>query len=425
MRAVETLFEAYFKEADPEIASVLDRSLGGKDLAVDEAVKLFQAKGTDLALLVMVADYLRRIKVGNLVTYVVNRNVNFTNVCVKRCGFCAFSRDHRTEEGYFLPTEEIIRRVKQAREYGATEVCIQAGLAPGINGELYADLVRSIKAEVPDIHIHAFSPEEIKYASKRRGVDYRETLLELKEAGIGSIPGTAAEILDQSVRDMISPGRIRVSEWVEIVRTAHRLGIPTTATIMYGHVETDEQRVRHIALIREIQKETGGFTEFVPLSFVHWEAPMYMKKLVDAEYRLPTGADVLRLYAISRIMLNEYIPNLQVTWVKEGRKFSQIALNAGANDFGGTLMNESISTAAGASNGQLVSPKEFKRMIFDIGRVPAERNTLYKILKVHEENEASGHPLDYVEDVETTFGSYDSLVRMNEYRFVNTKFISG
>jgi 7,8-didemethyl-8-hydroxy-5-deazariboflavin synthase CofH subunit len=425
VRAFGSLLEAYFKESDPEIAAALDRVLDRRDLTIDEAVKLFRAKGADLTLLVMVADYLRRKRVGDLVTYVVNRNVNFTNVCVKRCGFCAFSRDHRTEEGYFLPTEEIIRRVKQAREYGATEVCIQAGLAPGVDGGLYARLVRAIKAEVPEIHIHAFSPEEIKYASKRKGVDFKEILLELREAGIGSIPGTAAEILDQGVRDTISPGRIRVSEWVDIVKTAHRLGIPTTATIMYGHIETDEQRVRHIALIRDIQKETGGFTEFVPLSFVHWEAPMYMKKLIDAEYRLPTGADVLRLYAVSRIMLNDYIPNIQVTWVKEGKKFSQIALNAGANDFGGTLMNESISTAAGASNGQLVSPKEFKRMIFDLGRVPAERSTLYRILKVHEENEASDHPLDTVEDVEATFGSYGALVKMNEYRFVNTKFISG
>jgi len=251
------------------------------------------------------------------------------------------------------------------------------------------------------------------------GVSYKEFLLMLKEAGIGSLPGTSAEILDQRVRDLFSPGRIKVDEWVEIIRTAHLLGIPTTSTIMYGHVETDLERAKHIALIREIQKETRGFTEFVPLSLVHWEAPMYTKKLLNVEFRLPTGADVLRMYAVSRVMLNGYISNIQVSWVKEGPRFSQIGLLAGANDMGGTLMNESISTAAGAANGQLVRPKEFIRMATDLNRIPAERSTLYKIIHIHSSASPS-HPLDSVSNPEEVFGSYQKLVRASEHRFINS-----
>ncbi|MEM0272676.1 MAG: 5-amino-6-(D-ribitylamino)uracil--L-tyrosine 4-hydroxyphenyl transferase CofH [Thermoprotei archaeon] len=421
MGNVLNAIESSLKNADPEISAILDRSLDGHEISPEEGAKLFGAKGGDLTLLMMVADNLREKTVGPLATYVVNRNINFTNVCVKRCGFCAFSRDHRTEEGYFLPIHEVVRRVKEARAYGATEVCIQAGLAPGVDGEFYPELVRQIKREVPEIHVHAFSPEEVKYGAKRLGVSYREFLLMLKEAGIGSLPGTSAEILESRVRSVISPGRIKVEEWVEIVKTAHKLGIPTTSTIMYGHVETDFERARHIALIREIQKETHGFTEFVPLSFVHWEAPMYMKGLVQADFRLPTGADVLRMYSVSRLMLNKWIPNLQVSWVKEGIKFSQIGLLAGANDMGGTLMNESISTSAGATNGQLVRPKEFIKLARDLGRTPAERSTLYQILRTHGDGEMVEHPLDRVVDPDEVFGSYQKLLKMSEFRFVEAR----
>ena len=417
MGSVLGAIEKTLKSVDPEISSILDKALDGREISEKEGAKLFGATGPNLTLLMMVADYLRQTTVGEYATYVVNRNINFTNVCVKRCGFCAFSRDHRTEEGYFLPIHEVVRRAKEARAYGATEVCIQAGLAPGISGEFYTELVRSIKKEVPELHIHAFSPEEVKYGAKRLGISYKEFLLMLKEAGIGSLPGTSAEILEQSVRDLISPGRIKVEEWVEIIKTAHKIGIPTTSTIMYGHVETDEQRARHIALIREIQKQTHGFTEFVPLSFVHWEAPMYTKRLIQAQFKLPTGADVLRMYAVSRVMLNRYIPNIQVSWVKEGTRFSQVGLLSGANDMGGTLMNESISTAAGATNGQLVRPRDFVRMARDIGRIPAERSTLYQILRVHEEGEPN-HPLDSVVDPDEVFGSYQKLLRTSEFRFV-------
>ncbi len=412
------ILESQLKNVEGDVSSIMDKVIDGREVNVEEGAKLFGVKGEALTLLMLTADYLRRKSVGDFATFVVNRNINFTNVCVKRCGFCAFSRDHRTEEGYFLPIEEIVRRAKEARAFGATEVCIQAGLAPGVSGELYPTLIRSIKKEVPELHIHAFSPEEVKYGSKRMGVSYKEFLLMLKEAGIGSLPGTSAEILDQRVRDLISPGRIKVDEWVEIIRTAHLLGIPTTSTIMYGHVETDLERAKHIALIREIQKETHGFTEFVPLSLIHWEAPMYTKKLLNVEFRLPTGADVLRMYAVSRVMLNGYIPNIQVSWVKEGPKFSQVGLLAGANDMGGTLMNESISTAAGATNGQLVRPKEFIRMATDLNRVPAERSTLYKIIRLYDSASPS-HPLDSVSNPEEVFGSYQKLVKASEHRFIN------
>jgi len=241
------ILESELKNIEGDVSSILDKALDGREVNVEEGAKLFGVKAGALTLLLLTADYLRKKSVGDFATFVVNRNINFTNVCVKRCGFCAFSRDHRTEEGYFLPISEVVRRAKEARAFGATEVCIQAGLAPSVSGELYPALVRSIKKEVPELHIHAFSPEEVKYGSKRMGVSYKEFLLMLKEAGIGSLPGTSAEILDQRVRDLISPGRIKVDEWVEIIRTAHLLGIPTTSTIMYGHVETDLERAKHIA----------------------------------------------------------------------------------------------------------------------------------------------------------------------------------
>ena len=266
---------------DPTAARVLSDALDGKDITVDQAVALFDASGQELNATMMVADELRRRTVGDLVTYVVNRNINFTNVCIKRCGFCAFSRDHRQEEGYFLPISEVLRRAKEAWDLGATEVCIQAGLPPQMQGDLYVRICEAIKAEMPDIHIHGFSPEEVLYGSTRSKCSVRDYLKALKEAGVGSLPGTSAEILDQELRDLISPGRISKDQWIDVITTAHDLGVPTTSTIMFGHVETNEHKARHIALIRDIQKGTGGITEFVPLSFVHAEAPMHFQKVVD------------------------------------------------------------------------------------------------------------------------------------------------
>ena len=402
----------------PETAAVLDRALSGEDITVEEAVVLFETEGQEYNALVMTADELRRRTVGDIVTYVVNRNINFTNVCIKRCGFCAFSRDFRQEEGYLLPVEEIIRRAKEAWDYGATEVCVQAGLPPKMEGDLYIRLCEAIKKELPDMHIHGFSPEEVLYGSIRSDITIRAYLTELKAAGVGSLPGTSAEVLDQELRDKISPGRITVDQWTEVITTAHELGIPTTSTVMFGYLETPTQLAKHIDLIRGIQQQTGGITEFVPLSFVHTEAPMFMQGLVNDVRPGPSGIDVIKMHAIARIMLNNWIPNIQASWVKEGTRMSQLLLTAGVNDLGGTLINESISTAAGAQHGQLMRPSEFRQMIRQAGRIPAERYTTYKTRRVFSETDQELDPLDLVGDnVEEVFGSYNRLVKLDTYRF--------
>ena len=384
------------KFADPVITSILDKALSGKEISVNEALVLFDAKGVDFHLVGMVADNLRAKRVGDTVTYVVNRNINFTNVCIKQCGFCAFSRDFREEEGYFLPIEEILRRAKEAYHYGASEVCIQAGLPPDMDANLYENICKGIKDEIPSIHIHGFSPEEILYGANRQEISPKEYLIKLKEAGVDTIPGTAAEILNQKLRDKISPGRITVKDWVDIIKTAHKQGIKSTSTMMFGHLETYEDRVNHIATIREIQKETGGFTEFVPLNFIPSEAPMYKHRLHEGIRSGANGNDALLVHAIARIMLNNVIDNIQMSWVKEGHKFSQLLLKWGANDFGGTLINESISTSAGSQHGQLLRPKEIRHLIRDMGRVPAERNTTYDILKTFEKEPETSESLDQI-----------------------------
>jgi len=254
-----------FDSVSREVRGALDRALDGGEVSVAESDVLARTTGRDLAALTVVADELRRRQVGDTVTYVVNRNINFTNVCIKHCGFCAFSRDHREEEGYLLPIDEVVRRAREAWDLGASEVCIQAGLPPKLDGRFYIDLTHALKAALPDLHLHAFSPEEVLYGSVRSGLSIKDYLTELKAAGLGTLPGTSAEILDQSIRDVIARGRITVNQWVEVITTAHALGIRTTSTIMYGHVETTEHWVRHMALLRDIQKDTGGFTEFVPL----------------------------------------------------------------------------------------------------------------------------------------------------------------
>ncbi len=412
--------DSLLKNADPIVAAALGRTLDGKDVSVDEAVALFDSTGLEMSLTVAVADELRKRAVGDVVTYVVNRNINFTNVCIKQCGFCAFSRDFREEEGYFLPNDEIVRRAKEAASLGATEVCIQAGLPPKMDGHLYVDICKAVKKELPDMHIHAFSPEEVLYGAVRSETSTNEYLKMLKEAGVGSLPGTAAEILDQSLRDIISPGRIKVDEWVSIVRQAHSLGIPTTSTIMYGHIENSRHKAEHIALLRDIQKETHGFTEFVPLSFVHTEAPMYSHHTVDNIRAGADGFEVVKMHAVARIMLNNHIPNIQVSWVKEGARMSQLLLAAGANDFGGTLINESISTAAGAQHGQLMRPKEIRQLIRSAGRVPAQRSTSYKLLKVYkDEGDDDESALDSADT--SQFGSYQQLIKLDKFRFKDSK----
>jgi FO synthase subunit 2 len=384
---------------------------------VEEGALLFDASGNDLLIMTAAADYLRQKTVGDVVTYVVNRNINFTNVCVKRCGFCAFSRGHLREEGYYLPLEEIIRRAKEAWDLGATEVCVQAGLAPGMDGWHYVKLCQALKEALPELHIHGFSPEEVLYGSTMTGVTVRDYLSALKDAGVGSLPGTSAEILVDEVRDKISPGRITTSKWVELIQTAHEMGIPTTSTIMYGHIEDSHHKAVHLGILRDIQKRTGGITEFVPLSFVFEETPMYHRKRIAGLRTGATGAEVMKMYTVSRIMLNNWIPNLQVSWVKEGPKLSQIGLMAGANDFGGTLINESISTAAGSGYGQLMKPSQFRDLIREMGRIPAERSTTYKKVRIFETEENPVDLLDQVQDPEERFGSYHKLIHLRDYRF--------
>jgi FO synthase subunit 2 len=411
--------DSLLKGIDPVISSTLDRALSDKEISEDQAVELFDSNGTEMNVIVLVANELRRRTVGNNVTYVINRNINFTNVCIKRCGFCAFSRDFREEEGYFLPIEEIVKRAKEASELGATEICIQAGLPPKMEGHLYIDICNAVKKELPNIHIHAFSPEEILYGAIRSELPVEEYLKMLKEAGIGSLPGTAAEILDQELRDIISPGRISSKDWINIIKLAHSMQIPTTSTIMYGHVESSLHKAKHLALIRGIQKETCGFTEFVPLSFVHSEAPMYNHNIIPNIRPGADGNEVIKMHAVSRIMLHGHINNIQVSWVKEGPRMSQLLLAAGVNDFGGTLINESISTAAGAQYGQLMKPKQIRSIIRSAGRIPAQRSTTYRLLKVYDVEEDyqnySDNELDKADPRE--FGSYQELIKLDTFRY--------
>ena len=412
--------DSLFKYADPIISEILNNALSDKEISAKDGTELYGADGINFHLIGLVADEIRRRRVGDTVSYVVNRNINFTNVCIKQCGFCAFSRDFREEEGYFLPTEEIVRRAKEAHQVGATEVCIQAGLPPDMKGDLYENICKEIKKEIPDIHIHGFSPEEILYGADRSNTTIDEFLKRMKEAGVGTLPGTSAEILDQKLRDKISPGRISVNNWEKIIKTAHKMGIKTTSTMMFGHLETIEHRVNHIVKLREIQKETGGFTEFVPLNFIHTEAPMYKHQLHEGIRQGGSGNDVLLTHAIARIMLNNSIDNLQMSWVKEGQKMSQLLLMWGANDFGGTLINESISTSAGSEYGQLLKPKEIRRMVREIKRTPAERDTEYNILKKFENGEEEEDKLDKIANA-SQFGSYVELVKINKFNYKNPR----
>ena len=409
--------ESLLKTVDPLISEALNLAIDGKEISVDQAVELFDTSGIEMNLLTSVGDELRRRACGNIVTYVINRNVNFTNVCIKRCGFCAFSRDFRQEEGYFLPVEEVVRRAVEAYRLGATEVCIQAGLAPNMEGSLYPDICKAIKREIPDIHIHGFSPEEVLYGARMSNNSVRDFLSWLKESGVGSLPGTSAEILDQEVRDLISPGRISVNDWIDVIKTAHRLGIPTTSTIMYGHIESNFHKANHIDILRKIQKETGGITEFVPLSFVYQEAPMHSRINLKNMREAGAGAtDIVKMYSVSRLMLHNYVKNIQVSWVKEGSKMSQFLLCAGANDFGGTLINESISTSAGSIHGQIMRPREIRTQIKGLGRIPAQRNTLYEILQINSGAEEDCQTeLDQVNTED--FGSYRELIKLDKYRY--------
>jgi FO synthase subunit 2 len=371
--------------ASPHVAGLLENALAGKDLDFEQGLALANVNGNDLLALVKVADELRRRVVGDKITYVVNRNLNFTNVCIVGCAFCGFSRGPDAPDAYFHSTDTLLAKSLEAVECGATEVCIQGGLPKDLNGNYYVELLRAIKARLPELHVHAYSPMEITYGVEKTRLPLREYLLMLKEAGLGSIPGTAAEILDDKVRRSLSPNKLKVRQWIDVIRTAHSLGIPSTSTIMYGHTELPEHWVRHILLLREIQKETRGFTEFVPLGFIHSQTRLF--QIGGARAGRSEREDLI-VHALARVLLHGHISNIQVSWVKLGFQQSLDCLDAGANDFGGTLMEESISKAAGANFGEYVSPGEFRAMIRSIGRVPAERSTTYKIRKIFERPDA-------------------------------------
>lgn len=359
------------------VLSALSRAESGRAITNDDALALFDAEGDALDELCRIADDLRRETVGDVVTYVVNRNINFTNICYVGCRFCAFAQRREDPDAYFLTNDEIAARAQEAWDDGATEVCIQGGIHPDLPGDYYFGILRAIKQRVPQIHIHAFSPMEVLNGAARLGVSFAEWLAEAKTAGLDSIPGTAAEILDDEVRWVLTKGKLPAATWEDIVRASHLAGIPSSATIMYGHVDAPPQWVAHLRRIRALQEDTGGFTEFVPLPFVHQNAPIY---LAGKARPGPTPYENLRMHAISRILLHGAVRNVQVSWVKLGVEGAKRMLQSGCNDFGGTLTEETISRMAGASNGIRIEPDEIHRAVREIGRIPARRTTLYDII---------------------------------------------
>jgi FO synthase len=368
----------------PAVLDSLEASRAGRELSFDQGLLLANAQGSDLQALISFADTLRRETAGDAITYVVNRNINFTNVCFVGCSFCGFGKGPGAPDAYSLSPDDVVRKAREAWETGATEVCIQGGLPRDLDGFFYRGILRAIKHAIPAMHVHAFSPMEISYGVDKTGMPLREYLQMMKDEGLGSIPGTAAEILDDRVRRELSPNKLPVARWVEIITTAHELGIPTTSTMMYGHVEDPADWVRHILLLRSIQQRTGGFTEFVPLGFIHENTRLFKHGGARPGARLE---EHLRVHALARVLLHGAIKNIQVSWVKLGFETSLACLNAGANDFGGTLMEESISKAAGATFGEYVSPQDFRRMIRSIGRIPAERTTTYKIRNLYNDSD--------------------------------------
>ena len=365
-----------------ELGNALEQVMASQDgsvLSGEQCLLLANAEGDDLLALLVAADMLRRDLVGNLVTYVVNRNINFTNVCFVGCKFCAFSRGPRESDSYFHSLETMARKAVEAWALGATEVCIQGGLPHGLPPFYYRDILRAIKEAVPGMHIHAFSPMEIVYGVELTGMTLSDYLRMLRDNGLDTLPGTAAEILDDDVRFVLSRNKLSTQQWKEVIRTAHQCGIRSTSTLMYGHVETPTHWVNQLLLLRGIQEQTGGFTEFVPLGFVHQNTLLFHQGIARPG---PTLAEHLKIHALARVMLAGAINNIQVSWVKLNRRLSQLCLHAGANDYGGTLMEENISREAGASAGQYTSAEEFQSLILEMGRIPAERNTTYSRINI-------------------------------------------
>ena len=385
--------------ASSSVSRILNKALFGNEISEDDGTVLFNCrdneKVTDRAAIFSVADILRQRSKGDYVTFVVNRNINFTNICYMGCRFCGFAKRKEDPGSEWLEPSQVVERAQQAWDRGGTEVCIQGGLHPKMEGNYYRELVLAIKAALPDMHIHAFSPFEVWYGAVKSKLSYRDFLSDLKDCGLGSMPGTAAEILDTEVRQKLTKNKLSADCWEEIIRTAHDVGIPSTATIMYGHVDEPKHWAAHIALLREIQKDTGGFTELVPLSFVHTDSPLFLNN-PNSVRPGPTDHEVDLMHSVSRIMLNGFIDNIQVSWTKLGAERARNMLSLGVNDLGGTLMNESISRSAGSKHGQEITAAELCEIIRSAGRIPVRRNTIYKTIDIYKDHD----PIDVVPLVE-------------------------
>jgi FO synthase len=375
-------FELQLGQLDIELAAILDRSLDGTAPSRDEVERLFRARGEEVDAIAAVADELRKRTKGDVVTYVVNRNINYTNQCTFKCGFCAFSKGPRSlnlrGEPYLMSIPQVVERSVEAWNRGATEVCLQGGIHPEFTGDFYVNVVESIKEYVPDMHIHGFTPLEVWQGAETLGVPVRDYLRRLREAGLGTLPGTAAEILDDDVRLHLCPDKIRTAQWAEVMITAHELGLKSTATIMFGHIDSPVSWANHFEVLRAIQRQTGGITEIVPLPFVHMGAPIFLRGQARPG---PTWDEVVLVHAVARIAFDGLVDNIQASWVKLGLKAGGRLLDAGCNDLGGTLMDETISRSAGASHGTSVEAADMERMARSVGRVPARRNTVYDILE--------------------------------------------
>jgi FO synthase len=373
-----------------ELQDIIARALAGVRLNEEDVVRLFEADGPDLEMVTSTADKLRQTVCSDNVTYVVNRNINYTNICLYRCGFCAFSKGSTKAlrgPAYRLDFDEIARRAAEAAEWGATEVCLQGGIHPEYDGNTYLDVLAAVRGAAPTLHIHAFSPLEVTHGANTLGLPLDNFLARLKQAGLSSLPGTAAEILDDEVRALICPDKVTATEWVEVMRSAHRVGLRSTATIMFGHVDSYRHWARHLLIVRDIQAETGGFTEFVPLPFVHMEAPIWRKGNARSG---PSARETLLMHAVARLVLHPLISNIQTSWVKLGEDGVIAALNAGANDLGGVLMDESITRAAGGTHGQMWTPDHMARIATSADRRAKQRTTLYKDIEQQAKLHAKG-----------------------------------
>jgi len=376
-RLQETIWHDVSRRVSAPVREPIEKVLGSRDGGVlrrDECLALANCEGDDLFGLVVAANELRQQLVGDVISYVITRNINFTNVCFVGCKFCAFSVGPRDETAYFLSLDDIGDKCREAEKRGATEVCIQGGLPHGLPPFYYRDILRAVKSATPKMHAHAFSPMEMIYGVELTGMPIREYLLMLKANGLDTLPGTAAEILDDGVRHVLSRNKLSTAQWREVIETAHACGIRSTSTMMYGHRETPQHWVDQLLLLREIQAHTGGFTEFVPLGFIHDHTLLFAQGLARSGGTL---VEHMKVHALARILLAGVIHHIQVSWVKLGREISQLALLAGADDYGGTLFEENISRLAGATAGQYTSAKEFQERILELGRIPAQRNTLY------------------------------------------------